>query len=545
MNQILSIYVFLPILGALISCFLPKQNQSLFKWFTVTVSFIGLMIAVYLYFETSAFNGFLIETNHWFSFSVNGNESYQVNYALKLDGFNKPLVILASLIQFVAAISSFEIQQKIKGYHALFLLLSGSILGCFLAKDAFLFFVFFEFMLLPMYFLIGIWGGKNREYASIKFFIYTLLGSIFILISIIALSSSYYDYQEMYKNAQFAFPDIDFKSFKSELTESPGFAKEIGIVHTFDIDQFANHHFLIKDSFLGTPIKGIFDIRGLFFILMFVGFAIKLPLVPLHTWLPDAHVEAPTAISVVLAGILLKVGSYGLIKLAYLPFHDVVPFTGQFVAGAATIAIVYGAFNALAQNDFKKMIAYSSVSHMGFVLLGTAALNELGWQGAVYQMVSHGLLSGMLFIIVGVIYGQSGYRTINHFQGLANKMPIYTFFTAIAFFASLGLPFFSGFIGEFFCLSGAFVSTQFSTYWVYLALFGVLLGVIYFIWTFKRMFLGNFWTNYPHIDYHDLDNREILMLALLAIPVIFLGLFPSFLNQMTSFPIHTLLTVFD
>ncbi len=547
MNNILSILIFLPIVGSLVVAFLPKNFEAIAKWITVGISVVCLGICAYLYTHFNGGETQFFENYRWFTFEFNDREVYMANYKLGLDGLSFPLVLLAAFVQFIAAISSFEIEKKLKGYHALFLLLSGSVFGCFLAMDFFLFFVFFEFMLLPMYFLIGIWGGKNREYASIKFFIYTLLGSIFILFGLIALSNSYLNIAFTYEFYTAITDDIKVLNYQEFQENLPKIIAETNykLVHSFNFEDFINAKNLLPNSFLSLDSTAISFNRLLVFFFLFIGFAIKLPLVPFHTWLPDAHVEAPTPISVILAGVLLKVGSYGFLRVVFPVFPEIAIQYAQLFAGLSAIAIVYGAFNALAQTDFKKMIAYSSVSHMGFVLLGIASLNQIGFQGAVYQMVSHGLLSAMLFIIVGILYRQTGNRTINHFQGLAGPMPNYTFFTAIAFFGSLGLPLFSGFIGEFLCLSGAFASNYFSIYWVYLALFGVVLGAIYFIWTFKKMFLGSFWTNYPTNNLLDVSAREIIMLILLTIPIIALGVLPNWLNDLTNVIMINLASFFN
>ena len=390
----------------------------------------------------------------------------------------------------------------------LYLILSSSLIGCFVALDFFLFYVFFEFMLLPMFFLIGIWGGPNRSYASIKFFLYTLLGSLFILIVMVGLYLS--------------VGTVDAMGNQT---------------HTFSLIHMMDGQYL--DDALLTPGMG-YEIAGLgirywAFLLLLLGFAIKLPAVPFHTWLPDAHVEAPTPISVLLAGVLLKVGGYGLYRIVYSIFPDVALEWAYPVAIMGVLSIVYGGLVAMAQNDLKKLIAYSSVSHMGFVLLGLAAISTEGSAGGVFQMVSHGLISGALFLIVGVIYDRTNNRQIEGVSGLASKMPKYTFFVVIFFFASLGLPGLSGFVGELLVLLGAIGSESVSGLvprWVgILAVTGIIISAAYYLWTLQRMFFGSYWSREQKWDdfLKDLSIREWMMLTPLAFLVLLLGVYPSIL----------------
>ena len=303
-----------------------------------------------------------------------------------------------------------------------------SVMGVFVAMDFFLFYIFYELMLLPLYFLIRIWGGSNREYASIKFFLYTLFGSVFILLVMLGLCFS--------------------------VTSPVDGSHSFNMLHMMDAKNY------VRDSFLGpySEYASIFGYssRFLAFIVLFVGFAIKVPIVPFHTWLPDAHVEAPTPVSIILAGILLKVGGYAIIRICYGIFPDAAIHFSYYIALLGTISIIYGALNALAADDLKRMIAYSSVSHMGFVLIGVASLTSEGMNGAIYQLFSHGILSAMLFYLVGILYNRVHDREIANFRGLSQQIPKYTVFVIIAFFASLGLPGFSGFIAEVFTLLGAF-----------------------------------------------------------------------------------------
>jgi NADH-quinone oxidoreductase subunit M len=384
----------------------------------------------------------------------------------------------------------------------LFLILNASIIGTFCALDMLLFYLFFEFMLLPMYFLIGLWGGPKREYASVKFFLYTLLGSVLILLVIIGLYLS------------------------SSVDSLPGHPS-----HTFDMIRLADPATLIPGSFLhhdSNWMAGSYHPRLIAFILLLVGFGIKLPLVPFHTWLPDAHVEASTPVSVILAALLLKVGGYGLLRLAYPIFPDSAMSTANFVSIVGVVTIVYGALNALSSKDLKRLIAYSSVSHMGFVLLGLSSLSPEGISGAVFQMVGHGLIAAMLFIIAGVIYDRTGDRLIANYSGLYARMPIYTSFALIAFFAALGLPGLCGFIGEIMVLLGAFGSEYVMGWVAILATGGLILAAAYSIWTIQRMFFGPYSVAVPG-SIHDLTRREKIMLMPIAILIIALGIFPQLL----------------
>jgi NADH-quinone oxidoreductase subunit M len=549
---ILSILIFLPLLGSIILAVCPYQYEKYFKWLNLAISILGLFFAAMLAFHFDKSNGTyqFVEQTDWITISLGSLGALSIDYLIGVDGISLPLVVLAAIIQVVGAISSFEITSKLKGYHVTYLLLSASVMGCFLALDFFLFFLFFEFMLLPMYFLIGIWGGKNREYASIKFFLYTLVGSIFILLVMIGLYISAADpigtaiANGVIQNPSQVTSEI-IAGIQNMLAK--GQIPAENIVHTFDFRFLSDPANYLPDSILSTSIVhfiGNLPARYLAFILLFVGFAIKLPLVPFHTWLPDAHVEAPTAISVVLAGTLLKIGGYGFIRIAYSIFSDAAVNYAFWIALAGVIAIIWGAFNALSQTDFKRQIAYSSVSHMGFVVIGIAALNSEGLNGAIFQMFSHGILSAMLFLIVGVLYSRTGDREIKNFQGLASKMPLFTVIVAIAFFASLGLPAFSGFIGEIFSLMGSFNTNLYPNWIAAVASIGIILGAGYFLWTFRRMFLGTFWTKVEESKILDLDGREKIMLYSLAAITFILGIMPHYIFDVTSKSVEEFLSKF-
>ena len=416
------------------------------------------------------------------------------------------MVLLTALISFIAAISSWTIEKSVKGYFALFLLLDAGMMGVFVSLDFFLFYIFWELMLLPMYFLIGIWGGPRKEYAAIKFFIYTLFGSVFILLVMIGL---YFSATELMSDGS--------------------------RVHTFSLLALMNPANYSADGILSALNPNNF--RLIAYIALFAGFAIKIPMFPFHTWLPDAHVEAPTPISVILAGVLLKMGTYGILRVSYPIFPDITRELMWYIALFGMINIVYGALVALAQKDFKKLIAYSSVSHMGYVLLGMASLTTVGVNGAIFQMFNHGTITAMLFLIVGVLYDRSHTRGLNDFGGLATQMPVYTGFVTVAFFAAIGLPSMSGFISEALVFIGAFgvdtlrILTMIST-------LGILLGAAYMLWTFQRIFFGPL--NEKWASLKDLDAREYAMFIPLTIIIIFLGVYPSGMLNIMNTSVNTL-----
>jgi NADH-quinone oxidoreductase subunit M len=387
------------------------------------------------------------------------------------------------------------------------LLLDAGMMGVFVSLDFFLFYVFWEVMLLPMYFLIGIWGGPRREYAAIKFFLYTLLGSVLMLLAMIALYFSTYAYISpeglSYTIAEAAKSGLD------------GLEK----VHTFNMLAMMDPGSYAPDSLLA----GLHTTwRYAAYVALFIGFAIKVPTVPFHTWLPDAHVEAPTPISVVLAGVLLKMGTYGMLRISFPLFPDAVVHYAWPLALVGVISMVYGAMVAMAQTDFKKLIAYSSVSHMGVVILGMASMNTQGMVGAVFQMFNHGTITAMLFLIVGVIYDRAHTRGLNEFGGLMNKMPRYAAVMTVAFFAALGLPGLSGFISEAFSLIGAFQTFRTLTI---ISTATIIVTAAYMLWVLQRVFLGALPEKWK--DLTDMDAREMVMLVPLAAIVIFLGIYPS------------------
>jgi NADH-quinone oxidoreductase subunit M len=416
--------------------------------------------------------------------------AFNINYFLGVDGLSIPLIVLTGLLGILCVYYSFGIEKGVKAYMALFLLLETGLLGVFSALDFFLFYVFWEVVLLPMYFLIGFWGGPRRVYAAIKFFIYTLVGSIIMLVAMLAL---------YFKTGHETFNVLTLT----------GLSADFGA-----------------------------EFQKWIFIALFAGFAIKVPIVPFHTWLPDAHVEAPTAISMILAGVLLKMGGYGFFRFSYTLAPDVSSSKAFviFIGTLGLINMVYGALCAMAQKDFKSLVAYSSISHMGYVLLGLAALTDAGIQGAALQMLNHGISSAMMFLLVGIVYERAHHRDLNNFGGMAQQMPYYTGFATIGFFASLGLPGLNGFISEFLVFQGAFLSEGFwagnsHVYglprWImYAALPAIVLTAGYILWTIQRVYLGTpKKEEYKH--FKDLSMRETLALIPLAALCIYLGVQPQ------------------
>jgi NADH-quinone oxidoreductase subunit M len=484
-SYLLTLIIFSPLLGIPFILAMPSENTRAIRWLATAACGIPFLLGIFL---AKQFNPAIVGTMQ-FQHHFVWIKSFNIEYFVGVDGISILMILLTVLVSLIACVSSWGIEKNIRGYFSLFLLLETGMLGTFCALDFFLFYVFWEVMLLPMYFLIGIWGGPRKEYAAIKFFLYTLFGSLLMLLAILAL---YYN--------------------SAPTTLVDGTSAD----HTFNIVKLIHDNDFSKIG----PLFG-FAFSKVIFIALFIGFAIKIPMVPFHTWLPDAHVEAPTPISVILAGVLLKMGGYGIFRMNFGILPEAAKWAAPGLALFGCISIVYAAFVCMAQKDLKKLIAYSSVSHMGFVLLGMAAFTNQGMTGAMFQMWTHGLISPMLFLLAGVIYDRAHHREIEGFGGLASKMPEYTSLLGLAFMASLGLPGLCGFISEFLVFMGAFPAYR--TFTIISAM-AVIITAAYYLWTLQRMFLGKL--NPKYAELNDLTWRERVMLYPLGAAIVLLGLYP-------------------
>ncbi len=476
-NHILTLMVMFPLLGVPFMLLVPKGKDELVKIIALVATFVPLLLGIKLYmaFDRTTASFQFVEHYSWI-------KSFNIEYFMGIDGLSVPMVLLTALLCPICILASWGINKGVKGYFSLFILLEVGMMGVFCSLDFFLFYIFWEVMLLPMYFLIGIWGGPRKEYAAIKFFLYTLFGSVLMLLAMLAM----YFYSDP---------------------------------HTFDMTKL-----IYENSFQGNTISVfgyVFNFSKIIFIALFIGFAIKVPIFPFHTWLPDAHVEAPTAISVILAGILLKMGTYGLIRISFPILPDATVWFSKPLAILGAINIIYGALCAMAQDDLKKLVAYSSISHMGIVLLGLSVLNEPGMVGGMFQMFNHGCVTAMLFLLVGVLYDRAHHRDINGFGGLGLKVPIYTGITSLAFFGGLGLPGLSSFISEALSFIGAFNVYRTITI---ISTAGIVLTAGYLLWTLQRIFLGPL--NEKYVDLPEINARELTTLVPLGAIVLFLGIYP-------------------
>jgi len=507
-DLLLSLLWVVPMGGAGVVLAIPGRATAAIKGFalgTTTLTFLLALVALGGYLKldparsslaprasantlATAAEGDLLVRHPWVP-------DFQMEYYLGLDGISLSLILLTSFVALLACAASWEVGVKVKGYFALFLLLTSSLMGVFLALDLVLFYVFFEVMLLPMYFLIALWGGERREYAAIKFLLYTLFGSVFILVAILAL---------------FFWPG----NAAATVAGQPFAARSFDVV-------------LLTQAASETDYYGRW-VQQLVFVLFFVGFAVKLPSFPFHTWLPDAHVEAPTPISMILAGVLLKIGGYGLIRMAW-PLAPTGAHDWAYpVAAIGVFSILYGALAAMAQSDFKKLVAYSSISHMGYVTLGMAAMNlgadhrlyAYGVDGALFMMIAHGITATGMFFLVGVVHDRTHTRDLKAMGGLAASMPLSFAASTVIFFGSMGLPGLCGFVAEIFVLLAAF---NYSPTLGALASFAVVLTAGYLLWALRRVFQGR---NDPATRAPDLSPRERAIIAPLVVLTVLLGVYP-------------------
>jgi len=495
--MLLTWIIFLPTIGAIATLAMPNRTAIRWTAFLVSLATFGLSLMLFPAFLGGQAFGAAYGQGIHFTEHYEWIPAFNADYYVGVDGLSFPLVILTTFVSALAALAGFNIDKATKGFYTLFLLLETGMLGVFLSLDFFLFYVFWEVMLLPMYFLIGIWGGPRKEYAAIKFFLYTLAGSILMLIVLLGFY------------------------FLSKSATGTG---------TFDLIELATNA-KIQQTFDSAWILGL-RFAPMAFTFLFIAFAIKLPAVPFHTWLPDAHVEAPTPISMILAGVLLKMGAYGLMRVSYpiLPSTAATNAAILWLAIIGIVSIVYGAAVAMAQTDFKKLVAYSSVSHMGWVLLGLAITPVIfkqtgsiaGLSGAMFQMISHGLTSAMMFFLVGVIYDRAHHRDINRFGGLALAMPVYFGLAMLGFFAGMGLPGLSGFVGEIYVLLGAF---DFNPWYAAVSALGMILTAGYILWTIQRVFLGPAKEQNLHLE--PMKAREVLVLVPMGLFTIILGVYPK------------------
>jgi NADH-quinone oxidoreductase subunit M len=476
----LTLVTFFPLVGVLIILFLKQEQKNLIRWVALLTSLITLGLSIVSLAQFDASNPDLqLQVNlPWIQVA-----GWNISYHLGVDGLSILLLLLTTLLTPISILSTWTaIEDRVKDFMIFFLLLEVGMVGVFVAQDLFLFYIFWEFTLVPMYFLIGIWGGPRRMYAAIKFFLYTMAGSILMLLAILWLG--------IYQGT-FSVPELVAKG--------------------------------------GIPS----NIQFWLFIAFAAAFAIKVPMWPLHSWLPDAHVEAPTAGSVILAGVLLKMGTYGFLRFNLPIFPQASVQLAPWIAGLAVIGILYGAAVSYAQKDVKKLVAYSSVSHLGFVMLGLFALNAQGISGGILQMVNHGLSTGALFLIVGMIYERRHTREMDAFGGLWKVMPIYGALTLIVTLSSMGLPGLNGFVGEFTILLGAFGSEAIGSPWFAgLAAAGVILAAVYMLFMFQKLFLGPV-DKEENRSLKDINAREIIILIPLLVFIFWIGLYPApFFNLM-------------
>lgn len=483
MTSLLLLTLFLPLVGSLLTLFLNRDNVKLIKNFTFGLSLVTFIVSIILYSGFDSSN-----PNYQFVIDIPWINTIDAGFRIGVDGMSMMMILLTTFISSIAILNSFEsIHKKEKEYYIMVGLLQFGMTGVFISLDLFLFYIFWELILIPMYFIIGIWGGKNKIYASVKFFLFTVVGSLFMLVAIVWLG--YYAGTNL-------------------LNMPSGFTTN-----------------LMTLSSVSSKIP--FEIQKWMFLAFALSFLIKVPVFPLHTWLADAHTEAPTPGSVILAGVLLKMGTYGLIRFNLDLFPQASFVYAEAISTLAVIGIIYGALVAMVQVDVKKLVAYSSVSHLGFVVLGIFSMTAEGIQGAIIQMVNHGLSTGMLFICVGVIYERRHTRLMSEFGGLAKVMPVFTVFFAIAMFASVGLPGLNGFVGEYLTLIGAFKSPFLNNYvYAILGATGVIFAAVYLLTMFQKVMLGPN-DNPANHSLKDLNKNEWAMMIPMALFIIWIGVFPN------------------
>jgi NADH-quinone oxidoreductase subunit M len=496
--MLLSWIAYLPLIGAIVLLFVPKDRHEAIRWTALVFSLLSFVASLWLpyRFNPGTHEMQFVERFDWIP-------GIGVKYFFGVDGISLWLVMLTTLLSPLAILCSWRaIEHRVKEFFVFMLVLETGMLGVFFALDFFLFYIFWEVMLVPMYFLIGVWGSDRRLYSAIKFFLYTLFGSVVMLLGILAI---YF--------------------YNGQVTGK----------YTFDVLE------LMKASYPTETLNILgyrfFSFQDLVWLAFFLSFAIKVPMFPFHTWLPDAHTDAPTAGSVILAGVLLKMGTYGFVRFNLPMFPESTERFVPLVFTLSVIAIVYGAMVCMVQPDMKRLIAYSSVSHMGFVMLGMFALNAQGVQGSILQMVNHGLSTGALFLIVGLIYDRRHTRLISELGGLSKVMPVYAVLFAIVMLSSMGLPGLNGFIGEFLILLGAF---RVSTWWAAVAVTGIVLGAAYMLWLYQRTMFGEV-ENPKNLKLTDLNGREIATLAPIIAMCFWIGLYPPpFLRYMEASVNHVL-----
>lgn len=532
---LLSFIIWLPIGSLFFLLLLPSTQQHIFKYITLCTTLLqGLGIGLVL---THGLANTPIEHLTWMRLDLGSLGTLSIDYLVGIDGLNIGLIMLSALILTMGVIASWNIQKYSKAYFALYLLLDTLIMGSFLALDFLLFYIFFEVALLPIYFFISIWGGPQRTQAATKFLLYTLLGTVMILVVLIGLGLSVYDPWATGLNIGLLTPEETptIEQIKTVQTLVQAYAIPArDIVHSLNLVLMTDAQNFIPGSIfglLGGQFVGGQAARLLAFLGLVISFLIKLAVVPFHSWLPDAHVEAPTPISVILAAIMLKIGGYGLMRTAYSIFPEGAIYYAFGIGALGVCTIIYASMNALAMQDLKRMVAYASVAHMGFVLLGLASATQAGVHGALFQMISHGLIVALLFGIVGVLQSRTQDRSIENYSGLISKMPYYSIITMVSFFAALGLPGFSGFIAELLILIGVF-QASFLPKWMGIAgVIGILLNATYLVWTIQRVFLGSLYLHYPSwlAVLKDLHTREYILFIPLLLLIFLLGVYPQLL----------------